>query len=177
MVKIRLARRGRKKLAIYDIVVADARSPRDGRFIEKIGNYNPTTNPATIVLNEDKALKWLLDGAEPTPTMKAMLSYRGVLVRKHLQIGVIKKAITQEQADAKYAAWKEVKDAKLQGKVDKLATEKATSAKSRLDAERKVSEARAEALRKKQEEATQTLIAEIKEAATEGTDATDAVAE
>lgn len=174
MVKIRLARRGRKKLAIYDIVVADARSPRDGRFIEKIGNYNPTTNPATIVLNEDKALKWLLDGAEPTPTMKAMLSYRGVLVRKHLQIGVIKKAITQEQADAKYAAWKEVKDAKLQGKVDKLATEKATSAKSRLDAERKVSEARAEALRKKQEEATQTLIAEIKEAAT---DATDAVAE
>ncbi|TAH29887.1 MAG: 30S ribosomal protein S16 [Cytophagales bacterium] len=177
MVKIRLARRGRKKLAIYDIVVADARSPRDGRFIEKIGNYNPTTNPATIVLNEDKALKWLLDGAEPTPTMKAMLSYRGVLVRKHLQIGVIKKAITQEQADAKYAAWKEVKDAKLQGKVDKLATEKATSAKSRLDAERKVSEARAEALRKKQEEATQTLIAEIKEAAAEGTEATDAVAE
>lgn len=168
MVKIRLARRGRKKLAIYDIVVADARSPRDGRFIEKIGNYNPTTNPATIVLNEDKALKWLLDGAQPTPTMKAMLSYRGVLVRKHLQVGVIKKAITQEQADEKYAAWKASKDTKVQGKVDRLASEKAASDKSRLDAERKVSEARADALRKKQDEATQALVTEIKEAAAEG---------
>ncbi|TAE74961.1 MAG: 30S ribosomal protein S16 [Bacteroidetes bacterium] len=168
MVKIRLARRGRKKLAIYDIVVADARSPRDGRFIEKIGNYNPTTNPATIVLNEDKALKWLLDGAQPTPTMKAMLSYRGVLVRKHLQIGVLKGAITQEQADAKYETWKASKDNKVQGKVDRLATEKATAEKSRFEAERKVSEARAEALRKKQEEATQKLVTEINEAATEG---------
>ncbi len=168
MVKIRLARRGRKKLAIYDIVVADARSPRDGRFIEKIGNYNPTTNPATIILNEDKALKWLLDGAQPTPTMKAMLSYRGVLVRKHLQVGVLKGAITQEQADAKYTTWKESKENKVQGKVDKLASEKANVEKSRFDAERKVSEARAETLRKKQQEATQTLITEINEAANEG---------
>src|SRR5690606_34911427 len=93
-VKIRLARRGRKKLAIYDVVVADARAPRDGRFIEKIGIYTPNTDPASININNDRALKWLLNGAQPTDTVKAMLSYRGVLLRKHLQIGVLKGAVT-----------------------------------------------------------------------------------
>ncbi|WP_339043937.1 30S ribosomal protein S16 [Cardinium endosymbiont of Tipula unca] len=107
-VKIRLARRGRKHLAEYDIVVADARSPRDGRFIKKIGNYNPNTSPSIIKLDEASALKWLFQGAQPTDTVKNILSKQGVMFRKHLQIGVIKGAITQEQADEKFLAWKEV---------------------------------------------------------------------
>lgn len=108
-VKIRLARRGRKHLAMYDIVVADARSPRDGRFIEKIGNYNPNTMPSYIKLNEQSALKWLLNGAQPTNTVKTLLSKKGVMLKKHLQIGVIKGAITQEQADEKFNAWQSIK--------------------------------------------------------------------
>ncbi|MCU0318355.1 MAG: 30S ribosomal protein S16 [Amoebophilaceae bacterium] len=104
-VKIRLTRRGRKKLALYDIVVADARAPRDGRFIEKLGNYNPNTHPATIELKEELALQWLRKGAQPTNTARTILSSHGVLLRKHLQLGVDKGAITQEAADAKLAAW------------------------------------------------------------------------
>ena len=111
MVKIRLARRGRKKLAMYDVVVADARSPRDGRFIEKIGTYNPLTVPATIELNDDKAFKWLMNGAQPSDTVKAVLSYRGIMLKKHLQIGVIKGALTQEQADTKLQDWVKSKTA------------------------------------------------------------------
>jgi small subunit ribosomal protein S16 len=105
-VKIRLARCGRRHLAEYDIVVADARAPRDGRFIEKIGNYNPNTKPYSIRLNEASALKWLFQGAQPTDTVKNLLSKQGVLLKKHLQIGVEKGAITQEQADEKLASWK-----------------------------------------------------------------------
>jgi small subunit ribosomal protein S16 len=148
-VKIRLTRRGRKKLALYDVIIADARSPRDGKFIEKIGTYNPNTNPATIVLNDEKAFKWVMNGAQPTDTVKAMLSYRGILLKKHLQIGVNKGAITQEQADAKFEAWKNSKDAKISGKVDTLAQKKTDAAKAKLDAETKVKEARAEAINKK----------------------------
>lgn len=148
-VKIRLARRGRKKLALFDVVVADARAPRDGRFIEKIGTYNPNTNPATINLNEEKALQWVMNGAQPTDTVKAMLSYRGILLRKHLQIGVNKGAITQEQADQKFNDWKQAKENKITGKVDTLAQKKAEDAKARLAAESKVKEARAEAISKK----------------------------
>ena len=142
MVKIRLARRGRKKLAMYDLVVANVTAPRDGRFIEKIGTYNPNTIPAAIVLNEDKALSWLLNGAQPTDTVKAILSYRGVLYRKHLQIGVIKGAITQADADAKFEAWKTTKDSKITGRVDNLAQAKVDAAKARLDAEVKVNQTR-----------------------------------
>lgn len=138
MVKIRLARRGRKKLALFDIVVANATAPRDGRFIEKLGTYNPNTVPATIVLNEDGALKWLLNGAQPTDTTRAILSYRGVLYKKHLQIGVIKGALTQEAADEKYNAWKEGKESKISGRVDSLAAAKVEAAKKRLEAEAKV---------------------------------------
>jgi small subunit ribosomal protein S16 len=148
-VKIRLARRGRKKLALFDVVVADARAPRDGRFIEKIGTYNPNTNPATILLNDEKALQWVMNGAQPTDTVKAMLSYRGILLRKHLQIGVNKGAITQEQADQKFNDWKQAKEGKITGKVDTLAQKKAEDAKARLAAESKVREARAEAISKK----------------------------
>jgi small subunit ribosomal protein S16 len=148
-VKIRLARRGRKKAAMYDIVVADARSPRDGRFIEKLGTYNPLTNPATINFNEDKALDWVLKGAQPTDTVKAMLSYTGVMFRKHLQIGVAKGAITQDVADARYQEWKAAKEAKITGKVEKLGTDKAAKQKAALEAESKVNAARAEAIRLK----------------------------
>jgi small subunit ribosomal protein S16 len=151
--KLRLARAGTKKRPYYHIVVADARSPRDGRFIEKIGTYNPLTNPATIELNDEKAFDWLMKGAQPSDVVKAMLSYRGVMMRKHLQIGVIKGAINQESADKKLADWKESKDAKILSKRENLTKSKADAAKARKDAESKVREARAEAIRKKQEAA------------------------
>src|SRR5689334_13792196 len=124
MVKIRLARRGRKKLAMFDVVVADARAPRDGRFIEKLGTYNPLTVPATIEINDDRAFHWVMNGAQPSDTVKAMLSYRGILLKKHLQIGVIKGALTQEQADAKLADWLKGKDAKTQAKSEKISQSK-----------------------------------------------------
>jgi small subunit ribosomal protein S16 len=151
MVKIRLARRGRKKLAMFDVVVADARAPRDGRFIEKIGTYNPLTNPATIDLKDDRAFHWVMNGAQPSDTVKAMLSYRGILMKKHLQIGVIKGALTQEQADAKLADWLKGKDAKIEEKRNKLSEAKQADLKARRAAETKVKEARAEAIRKKAE--------------------------
>ena len=152
-VKIRLARRGRKKLAMYDVVVTDARAPRDGRFIEKIGTYNPNSNPAFINIDSEKAFEWVMKGAQPTDTVRAMLSYRGVLYRKHLQIGVEKGAITQEEADKRLSDWTEQKEAKISGKTEQLASAKAAEAKARQEAETKVKEARAEAIRKRQEEA------------------------
>jgi small subunit ribosomal protein S16 len=153
MVKIRLARRGRKKLAMYDVVVADARAPRDGRFIEKIGTYNPLTVPATIELNDDRAFNWLMNGAQPSDTVKAMLSYRGIMLKKHLQIGVIKGALTQEQADSKLAEWLKAKEAKITAKHTKVTQSKEADAKARKAAETKIREARAEAIRKKAEAA------------------------
>jgi len=148
-VKIRLARRGRKKLAQYDVVVADARSPRDGKFIEKIGTYYPLTIPATIDLSEDRAFHWLMNGAQPSDTVKAMLSYRGIMLKKHLQIGVVKGAITQEQADKKLADWLTERNNKNQSQKDNLTQAKLDSAKARKAAETKIKEARAEAIRKK----------------------------
>ena len=171
-VKIRLARRGRKKAAMYDIVVADSKAPRDGRFIQKLGTYNPNTNPATINFDEGKAFDWVMKGAQPTDTVKAMLSYKGILFKKHLQIGVAKGAITQEQADAKFNEWKDSKEAKIQGKRDTLSQKKADAAKAAFAAEQKVNEARAEALRKKAEEAAKAAAPAAEEApAAEGTDA------
>ena len=152
-VKIRLARRGRKALALYDIVVADAKAPRDGRYIEKLGNYNPQTNPATIVLNEESALKWVMDGAQPTDTTRAILSYKGIMMKKHLQVGVNKGAITQEVADKRFAEWTKTKDTKIQVKLDGLSNAEATAAKARMEAETKVKEARTEALKKKETDA------------------------
>ena len=163
-VKIRLARRGRKKLAMYDIVVADARAPRDGRFIEKIGTYNPNTNPATVNLNDAQALKWLMNGAQPTDTTQAILSHNGILLKKHLQIGVIKGAITQEQADAKFEAWKKEKDAKVQANLDGISKSKATAKASRLAAESKVSSARAEEIAAKNKAADDAVVASVVEA-------------
>lgn len=145
-VKIRLTRRGRKKLALYDIVIADSRSPRDGKFIEKIGSYNPGTHPATVVLDENKAFKWVMDGAEPTDTVRHLLSGRGIMFKKHLQIGVNKGAVKQEVADKKFEDWKVSKEASLVKKSGDLVAKKADVRKERLAAEAKVNEARKEAL-------------------------------
>jgi small subunit ribosomal protein S16 len=173
-VKIRLARRGRKKLAKYDVVVADARSPRDGKFIEKIGTYNPLTVPATIDLDDEKAFQWLMNGAQPSDTVKAMLSYRGVMLRKHLQIGVVKGAVTQEVADAKLAAWTKEKESKIQAKRDSVSKGKVDTAKARKEAETKVKEARAEAIRKKAEVAAAVPVVAEAEAPAEGVEAAPA---
>ena len=127
---------------MYDLVVANVTAPRDGRFIEKIGTYNPNTVPASIVLNEEKALKWVMTGAQPTDTVRAILSYKGVMYKKHLQIGVNKGAISQEEADAKFEAWKSGKESKISGRVDNLAKAKADAAKARMTAETKVNETR-----------------------------------
>jgi len=152
-VKIRLARRGRKRRPIYDVVVADSRSPRDGKFIEKIGSYNPNTNPATVLINEEKAVQWVLNGATPTDTARTLLSYRGIMYKKHLQGGVAKGAITQEQADAKFAEWKAQKEAKIEGKVSNLAQSADAAKKVKLEAEAKINAERVEALKKRAEEA------------------------
>lgn len=164
-VRIRLTRRGRKKLAMYDIVVADSKAPRDGRFIEKLGNYNPNTHPATIVLDDAKALKWVMNGALPTETAQKVLSIRGIMLKKHLQVGVNKGAITQEVADARFEEWKKAKDAKLTKEADELNKKKESVVKSRVEAESKVNEARAAVLRKKQEEAEEARRAKELEAA------------
>jgi small subunit ribosomal protein S16 len=123
-VKIRLQRKGRKQAPFYHLVVADSRSPRDGRFIEKIGTYNPLTRPATIVIDRDKAFSWLMNGAQPTDTARAILRFKGVYFRKHLALGVAKGALTQEDADARYNAWVDAKEAKIAARVAKTADEK-----------------------------------------------------
>ena len=151
-VKIRLQRHGKKNFAFFHIVVADSRAPRDGRFIEQLGSYNPNTNPATIILDGEKALKWLNVGAQPTLVARRILSYEGVLLRKHLEGGIAKGALTQEQADAKWNAWKAERDAKIAAKKAGLVKDAAEKAKVALEAEKKVNAERAEALAKKAEE-------------------------
>jgi small subunit ribosomal protein S16 len=147
-VKIRLARRGRKKMPIYDIVVADARSPRDGKFIEKLGQYNPHSTPAGIVLKADRALYWLTVGAQPTDTTRKVLSVSGVMFKRHVQIGVEKGAITQEQADAKYDAWMAEKAVARTQKIAKLGDTKAIAKKAAFDAETKKKEDKAASIAK-----------------------------
>ncbi|MGZ3814358.1 MAG: 30S ribosomal protein S16 [Mucilaginibacter sp.] len=144
--KIRLQRHGKKGSPFYYIVVADARAPRDGRFIERLGSYNPNTNPATIDINFDKTLDWVNNGAQPTDTCRAILSYKGVLYKKHLQGGLKKGALTEEQVEAKFAAWVDQKDGKITGKKDSLTTAKQDARKAALAAEAKKKEERAAAI-------------------------------
>lgn len=144
--KIRLQRFGKKGKPFYHVVVADARAPRDGKFIERLGSYNPNTNPATIEINFDKALTWVNSGAQPTDTVRAILSYKGVLYKKHLQGGVKKGALTPEQAEEKFAAWLDAKAAKISGKTENLAANKAEARKAALAAEAKKKEDRAAAI-------------------------------
>ena len=151
-VKIRLARHGKKDFAFYHIVVADSRAPRNGRYIEQLGTYNPNTNPASIVVNSERALYWLGVGAQPTPTTRRILSYEGILLKKHLAGGVAKGALTEEQAAAKWDAWKAERDAKVAAKVSGVAASKRDAAKAAKEAEAKVNDARAEAIAKKKAE-------------------------
>ena len=148
-VKIRLARHGKKGFAFYHIVAADSRAPRDGKFIEKLGTYNPNTNPATIDLNFEKALDWLLKGAQPTDTCRAILSYKGVMYKKHLLGGVAKGAFSESDAEAKFNKWLSEKQTKIENKTNKLASDAKSAEKSRLAAETKIKEERAAALAEK----------------------------
>ena len=150
--KIRLQRHGKKGQPFYHIVIADGRAPRDGRFIEKIGTYNPVTVPAEISLNFDKALDWLNKGAQPTDTVRSILSKKGVMLKKHLMIGVQKGAMTEEQAEVKFQTWMKEKEAKLASEIKAKAEKKRADQKARIEAESKVNAARAEAIAKKQAE-------------------------
>lgn len=148
-VKIRLSRQGKKGYAFYHIVVADSRAPRDGRYIERLGIYNPNTNPATVEFDFDRALDWLQKGAQPTDTARSILSKQGVLVKKHLLEGAKKGAFTVEAAEQKFQSWIKEKESKIQSEKDQATKAKEADRKQRLEAEAKVREAKAEAVAKK----------------------------
>ncbi len=141
-VKIRLQRHGKKGKPFYWIVAADVRAKRDGKFLEKLGIYNPNTNPATVEVNVEQALEWLQNGAQPTNTARTLLSYRGVMYKHHLQGGVSKGGLTQEEAEKKFDAWLEEKNAKIQSKVDGLTKQADESRSVRLAAEKEISDKR-----------------------------------
>ncbi len=142
--KIRLQRLGKRSSAYFHVVVTDSRNKRNGSYIEKIGSYNPNSNPATIDLDFDRALFWVKNGAAMTDTMRAMLSYRGVLYKKHLDKGVAKGVLTQEQADAKFAKWTEQKSGAIESKKTRLSKAATEEQKKRMDAEVAVKEAKAQ---------------------------------
>lgn len=166
-VKIRLARHGKKGFAFYHIVVADSRAPRDGKFIEKIGVYNPNTNPASIDLCFDKALDWLQKGAQPTDTCRAILSYKGVLYKKHLLGGVNKGAFSAEEAETKFAKWLGEKAGQVEAKSSKLGADKEAIEKARFAEEKKIKEDRAKAIAAKRAEAAAAAVAETEAPAEE----------
>ena len=165
-VKIRLQRHGKKGKPFYWVVAADARSKRDGRYLEKIGTYNPNTNPATIELNLDSAVRWLHNGAQPTDTAKAILSYKGALLKHHLDGGIRKGALTQEQADAKLAAWLEAKAGKVDAKKDGLSKAQAAAKAKALKAEQAVNAKRLEDAAKAEADAiaAESAVEEVEEA-------------
>ena len=164
-VKIRLQRHGKKGKPFYWIVAADARSKRDGRYLEKLGVYNPNTNPATIELDLEGAVTWLQNGAQPTDTARAILSYKGAMLKNHLVGGIKKGALTEEQAEKKFEAWLKEKEAKIEAKADSLEKAKADAKKKALEAEKAVNEART-AIPPTPEEATEE-VAETDAAVTE----------
>ena len=153
--RIRLQRHGKKNQPFYHIVVADGRAPRDGKFIEKLGTYNPLTNPATIELNFDSAVEWVKNGAQPSDTVRRILSYKGVLLRRHLQIGVEKGAISQEQADVKFNEWLQAKEAKINSKKSDVENEARNTRKARLEAEKKANEQKVAAVAAKRQAAAE----------------------
>jgi small subunit ribosomal protein S16 len=186
-VKIRLSKKGRKKLPYYHIVVADSRAPRDGKFVERIGLYNPQTNPATIEINFDRALDWLQKGAQPTDTCRAILSDKGVMMKKHLLDGAKKGAFSPEEAESRFEKWLKEKETRLNSHVDKISKGKAADIKKRLEAETKVKETKAQEVAKKlkaraeEEKATDTIAEAAEEIVTEAeeivTEAEETVAE
>ena len=165
-VKIRLQRHGKKGKPFYWVVAADARSKRDGKYLEKIGTYNPNTNPATIDLNLDSAVRWLHNGAQPTDTAKAILSYKGALLKHHLDGGIRKGALTQEQADAKLAAWLEAKAGKVDAKKDGLSKAQAAAKAKAFKAEQAVNAKRLEDAAKAEADAiaAESAVEEVEEA-------------
>ena len=175
-VKIRLQRHGKKGKPFYWVVAADARAKRDGRYLEKLGTYNPNTNPATVDINVDNAVKWLENGAQPTDTARTLLSYRGVLLKHHLNGGVKKGALSQEDADKKFDAWLEEKAAKIQAKVDGLSKEEADARAAALAAEKAVNEKRLADAKALEEEAAAEAAAAEAEAAAEETEAAEEAA-
>jgi small subunit ribosomal protein S16 len=180
--KIRLQRHGKKRKPFYHIVIADSRAKRDGKFIEKIGTYNPNTNPATIELDIEGALKWVQTGAEMTDTARAILSYKGVLYKNHLVNGVKKGALTEADVEKKFTAWVAEKEAKITAKKDNLSKAEQDALAKRLAAEAEVNAARAKAIEAKnapepevvEEEAP---AAEAEEVAVEATEETPAAEE
>ncbi|HXD92614.1 MAG TPA: 30S ribosomal protein S16 [Bacteroidia bacterium] len=142
-VKIRLQRHGKKDRVFFHLVVADSRAPRDGAFIEKLGVYNPNTNPATVDINFESTLKWLQDGAVPTNTCKAILSYKGILMKKHLLDGVKKGALTAEQVETKFTAWLQEKEGKVNAKKDNLSTGKKSAEAKKVEVEKAAKAAKA----------------------------------
>jgi small subunit ribosomal protein S16 len=170
-VKIRLQRHGRKGYAYYHIVIADSKAPRDGKFIERIGSYNPNTNPATINLKFERALYWLTTGAQPTDTTRTILSNEGVLLKKHLLEGVKKGAFDSEEADKRFTSWKEGKESNVTKSNEQLTAEKQAAAKARLKAESDVNKAKAAELAKKKAEAiAASVVKEVKETPVEDTE-------
>ena len=170
--RIRLQRHGRKNYAFYSIVIAHADAPRDGRFIEKVGTYNPNTNPATIDLNFERALYWVQVGAQPTDTVRNILSEEGVYLMKHLLGGVKKGAFDEAAVEAKFAAWKNEKATKAQKAADKKAADKAAAKAARLEAEKKVNAAKAAKIAEKKAAA-----AKAEATAEEAAETTEAPAE
>ncbi len=164
--KLRLQRRGRKNYPFYQIIVADSRAPRDGKYIERIGSYNPNTHPATITLDFERALYWLQSGAQPSDTVRNILSDEGVLMKKHLLGGVAKGAFDEAEAERKFEAWKNNKQQTNQSLKSKDAEKQRAEDKARLDAEKEINKARAEALAKKKadEKAANAPVVEAEEA-------------
>lgn len=165
--RIRLQRHGKKNQPFYHIVVADGRAPRDGKFIEKLGTYNPLTNPATIELNSDRAVMWLKNGAQPSDTARRILSYKGVLLRRHLQIGVEKGAISQEQADVRFNEWLQAKEAKIATVKNNAESALRDVKKARMEAEKKANETKAAAVAAKRKAAAEAEAAAKAEAEAE----------
>ena len=167
-VKIRLQRHGKKGKPFYWVVAADSRAKRDGKFLEKLGTYNPNTNPATIDVNVDNSVKWLQNGAQPTDTARAILSYKGVLLKHHLLSGVRKGALTEEQVEEKFNAWLEEKEKAVQAKRDGLSKAQAEAKAKALEAEKEANEKRAAAALPEVEEE---VVAEGEEVAAEAAEA------
>lgn len=165
--KIRLARHGRKKSPFYHIVVADSAAPRDGRYKERIGYYNPVTDPATIELDSERALYWVQVGAEPTETVRQILSYKGVLMKDHLLRGVKKGAFDEDEAERRFLAWMQDKVRKVEEKKKKIAEESEKETQKRFEAEAKINEARKEALAKRHAKAAEAEAAKKAEAEAE----------
>jgi small subunit ribosomal protein S16 len=175
--KIRLQRHGKKGKPFYYIVVADARAPRDGRFIERLGSYNPNTNPATIDINFDKTLDWVNNGAQPTDTCRAILSYKGVLYKKHLEGGLKKGALTEEQVATKFQEWLDHKEGKITGKKTSLVSAKDEARKAALAAEAIKKEEKAAAIAAKNAPVVEETPEEEEAPAAEATEETSAEAE